>query len=122
MDRLTPKHGWENASYDSWEICGLDSVCNRDCHEPKPCQIPKMLRRLAAYENTGMSPEEIDGLKFDASQYEEAVSEIRRMNNEKDALKIYLNRLKEIFVLLQSGKCAAALLKTTQLLTDIQTD
>lgn len=58
-ERLTPEHGWMNASYDTWEICGLDSVCKRDCWKPEPCKIPKMLYRLAEYESAGLSPAEI---------------------------------------------------------------
>lgn len=57
--RLTPEHGWKNACYDTWEICGLDSVCKRDCREPIPCKIPQMLYRLAEFEETELSPEEI---------------------------------------------------------------
>lgn len=62
IERLTPEHGWNNASYDPWEICGLDSVCERDCHEPEFCAIPKMLRRLAEYEDIGLTPEQIKKL------------------------------------------------------------
>lgn len=62
-ERLTPVHGWMNASYDTWELCGLDHVCKRDCWEPAPCKIPKMLYRLAEYESTGLSPSEIEALK-----------------------------------------------------------
>lgn len=62
MERLTPKHGWTNASYDTWELCGLDSVCERDCWKPEPCKIPKMLYRLAEYEDLELTPSEIKSL------------------------------------------------------------
>ncbi len=25
--------------FDTWELCGLDDVCKRDCREPTPCKI-----------------------------------------------------------------------------------
>lgn len=62
FERLTPEHGWKDASYDTWEICGLDHACKRDCWKPIRCEIPKMLYRLAAYEDSGLSPEEVQEL------------------------------------------------------------
>ncbi|MFA5675420.1 MAG: hypothetical protein WDA65_02760 [Christensenellales bacterium] len=37
----------------------MDHTCKRSCREPEPCLIPKMLYRLAAYEDTGLEPEEV---------------------------------------------------------------
>jgi hypothetical protein len=68
VDRLTPSHGWNNACYDTWELCGLDNVCKRDCWKPTPCKIPSMLRRLAAYEDTGLSPADIADLHNELCQ------------------------------------------------------
>lgn len=57
MERLTPKM---NCCYDAWELCGLDSVCTRDC---KGCKIPRIVIKLSQMEdyeekikkNTGLS-------------------------------------------------------------------
>lgn len=37
--------------FDTWELCGLDNVCKRDCREPEPCKIPQIIRRLAELED-----------------------------------------------------------------------
>lgn len=37
--------------FDTWELCGLDDVCKRDCIKPEPCKIPQMIRRLAELED-----------------------------------------------------------------------
>ena len=58
MERLT-QEGSTKCSMDPWDWCGLDRDCKRDCFEPTPCPIPIMARRLAEYEDTGMTPEEI---------------------------------------------------------------
>lgn len=58
MDRLTDTNT-NKVCFDTWELCGLDNVCKRDCWKPAPCKLPKMIRRLAAYEDTGLTPEEV---------------------------------------------------------------
>lgn len=55
MERLTDKDTLRVA-FDPWELCGLDNVCQRSC---KGCKIPKMIRRLAAYEDAAQSPDEL---------------------------------------------------------------
>lgn len=50
MDRLTDKDT-NKVCFDTWELCGLDYVCKRDCHKPTPCKIPKIIRRLADLED-----------------------------------------------------------------------
>ena len=37
--------------FDTWELCGLDDVCKRDCRKPEPCKIPQMILRLAKLED-----------------------------------------------------------------------
>ena len=37
--------------FDTWELCGLDDVCKRDCRKPEPCKIPQMIQRLAKLED-----------------------------------------------------------------------
>lgn len=37
--------------FDTWELCGLDNVCKRDCREPEPCKIPQIIHRLAELED-----------------------------------------------------------------------
>lgn len=60
MERLTDK-AWRN--FDPWECCGQDNFCKRGCHEPggcnNGCKVPKLYARLAKYEDTGKTPEEI---------------------------------------------------------------
>ncbi len=63
MERLTEKY-WRNL--DPWECCGQDYYCKRDCHEEggctKGCIVPKTYNRLAKYEDTGLTPEEVSEL------------------------------------------------------------
>lgn len=60
MKRLTKKN-WQNL--DPWETCGQDNYCKRGCHEQggctKGCIVPRIYARLAAYEDSGLEPEEI---------------------------------------------------------------
>lgn len=61
MERLTNK-AWQN--FDPWECCGQDHYCQRGCHDPggctKGCIVPRLYARLGAYEDTDLTPEEID--------------------------------------------------------------
>ena len=65
MERLTKKN-WRNL--DPWETCGQDNYCKRGCHEQggctKGCIVPRIYGRLAAYEDTGLEPEEIYEVRF----------------------------------------------------------
>ena len=60
MERLTNK-AWQN--FDPWECCGQDKYCQRGCHDPggctKGCIVPQLYARLGAYEDTGLTPEEV---------------------------------------------------------------
>lgn len=60
MERLTNK-AWRN--FDPWECCGQDKYCQRGCHDPggctKGCIVPRLYARLGAYEDTGLTPEEV---------------------------------------------------------------
>ncbi len=58
MDRLTYER-LTKACNDPWDYCGLDKVCKRDCFKPEPCKMPKMIHRLAEYEDTGLTPDEV---------------------------------------------------------------
>ena len=55
MDRLTSPY-LTKACNDPWDYCGLDKYCKRGC---VGCRLPKMIRRLAEYEDTGLTPKEI---------------------------------------------------------------
>ena len=61
MERLTNK-AWRN--FDPWECCGQDKYCQRGCHDPggctKGCIVPQLYARTGAYEDTDLTPEEID--------------------------------------------------------------
>lgn len=48
--RLTDKD-ITKVCFDTWELCGLDNVCKRDCREPEPCKIPQIIHRLAELED-----------------------------------------------------------------------
>ena len=60
MERLTDPC-WKNL--DPWECCGQDYYCKRGCHDKGGCTngciVPKLYARLAAYEDIGMTPEEV---------------------------------------------------------------
>ena len=60
MERLTDPC-WKNL--DPWECCGQDYYCKRGCHDKGGCTngciVPKLYARLAAYEDTGLTPEEV---------------------------------------------------------------
>lgn len=64
MDRLT-ENNWQNL--DPWECCGQDRYCRKENYAPGGCNngcvIPKLYSRLAAYEDTGITPEEVMQLK-----------------------------------------------------------
>ncbi len=61
MERLT-RESWRND--DPWELCGLDNDCKRGCvNAGKWCEVAIKLRRLAKYEDSGFSPEEIEQLR-----------------------------------------------------------
>lgn len=64
MDRLT-ENNWQNL--DPWECCGKDKYCQKGNYEPGGCNngclVPKLYSRLAAYEDTGFTPDEIIKLK-----------------------------------------------------------
>ena len=60
MERLTIRN-WRNL--DPWEMCGQDNYCKRGCHDQggctKGCIVPRIYGRLAAYEDSGMEPQDI---------------------------------------------------------------
>lgn len=60
MERLTSKY-WRNL--DPWEMCGQDNYCKRGCHDQGGCTngciVPRIYARLAAYEDTGLEPEDM---------------------------------------------------------------
>lgn len=55
MNRLT-NSDLISASYSPWELCSLDKDCLRSCEE---CNIVEMYKKLAAYEDIGLKPEEL---------------------------------------------------------------
>lgn len=66
MKRLT-ETSWRNM--DPWECCGQDNHCARGCHEEggctKGCAVPQIYSKLAGYEDTELTPEEIIKLQAD---------------------------------------------------------
>ena len=85
MERLTNK-AWRN--FDPWECCGQDKYCQRGCHDPggctKGCIVPQLYARVGAYEDTELTPEEID-------MDHEAAEQLRRLCRDCD-----LDRLEEL--------------------------
>ena len=55
MNRLT-NSDLISVSYSPWGLCGLDKDCLRSCEE---CNIMEMYKKLAAYEDIGLKPEEL---------------------------------------------------------------
>ena len=62
MDERLAPCDMDSVAYDTWELCGLDHVCKRDCRKPTPCKIPTMVRKLFEYEKLG-TVEELAALK-----------------------------------------------------------
>lgn len=64
MKRLTKKH---RAGLEPWKTCGQDMYCERGCYNRGGCRngciVPKLYNRLAAYEDTGLLPFEIEEMK-----------------------------------------------------------
>lgn len=85
MERLTNK-AWRN--FDPWECCGQDEYCQRGCHDPggctKGCIVPQLYARLGDYEDTELTPEEID-------MDHEAAEQLRHLCRNYD-----LDRLEEL--------------------------
>ena len=77
MERLTNK-AWRN--FDPWECCGQDKYCQRGCHDPggctKGCIAPRLYARLGAYEDTGLTPQEVLSMKFEWCAMMDALNSI----------------------------------------------
>lgn len=93
MERLTNKD-WQN--FDPWECCGQDKYCQRGCHDPggctKGCIVPRLYARLGDYEDTELTPEEID-------MNHEAAEQLRHLCRNYD-----LDRLEELAKVDKDGR------------------
>lgn len=83
MERLTDPC-WKNL--DPWECCGQDYYCKRGCHDKGGCTngciVPKLYARLAAYEDTGLSPEKGSWMKeVVEAAFDNDTSRIERAHN-----------------------------------------
>lgn len=83
MERLTDPC-WKNL--DPWECCGQDYYCKRGCHDKGGCTngciVPKLYARLAAYEDTGLSPEKVSWMKeVVEAAFDNDTSRIERAHN-----------------------------------------
>ena len=87
MERLTDPC-WKNL--DPWECCGQDYYCKRGCHDKGGCTngciVPKLYARLAAYEDIGMTQEEIKA----------PFTEDTMINLAAQALGVEADRLREL--------------------------
>lgn len=77
MERLTDTF---YGNLDPWECCGQDYYCQRGCHDEGGCRngciVPKLYYRLAAYEDTGLTPEEVEALKADNDRLHRLIDEL----------------------------------------------
>ena len=48
--RLTRKN-WNTASWDPWELCGMDNHCNKNLTDCKDCPVIAIYKKLAKYED-----------------------------------------------------------------------
>lgn len=62
MERLTNK-SLTHACNDPWDYCGMDSVCTKDCFKPTPCNLPKIIHRLAEIEDILGDSYDLDKLR-----------------------------------------------------------
>ena len=62
LERLTNKI-LTKARNDPWDYCGLDSFCTRDCFKPTPCELPKVIDRLAEIEDILGDDYDLDHLR-----------------------------------------------------------
>ena len=96
MERLTDPC-WKNL--DPWECCGQDYYCKRGCHDKGGCTngciVPKLYARLAAYEDIGMTPEEIKA----------PFTEDTMINLAAQALGVETSRLRELAEADKDGRC-----------------
>ena len=96
MERLTDPC-WKNL--DPWECCGQDYYCKRGCHDKGGCTngciVPKLYARLAAYEDIGMTPEEIKA----------PFTEDTMINLAAQALGVESSRLRELTEDDKDGRC-----------------
>lgn len=93
MNRLT-ETAWRNL--DPWECCGQDHFCTRGCHDDggciKGCIVPKLYARLAAYEDTGLTPGDVKDLQAlckenGLAKYVDLIVEAKRqmsISNDRD--------------------------------------
>lgn len=103
MERLTPNN-LKRVCYDTWELCGLDDVCKRDCHKPVTCKIPNIIYRLAKYEDTGLTPEEITKIFDDYRDTNlSQAQELYDLEQERDTLKNALELACDAFDYTPSG-------------------
>lgn len=77
MKRLTKAH---------YNGKGYYMTCSEDCNSPADCidcaALDNLVGRLAAYEDTGLTPEEIDGLP---ALWAERMKEVSELQEAKDA-------------------------------------
>lgn len=87
--------------FDTWELCGLDGVCKRDCREPEPCKIPQMILRLAKLEDKieNGTLVEIPCIRYETTRQcwqviHESMGVIETVNcGSKESAELYLRRL-----------------------------
>lgn len=112
MERLTIK-SWRNL--DPWETCGQDNYCKRGCHEQggcaKGCIVPRIYARLAAYEDTGLEPQDI----ISAVDMGKIACALHELNAYKDIGSI--EHLRELIQAEQDGRLVVMPSKTVWELT-----
>jgi hypothetical protein len=83
MDRLT--HTWKKGKDTFCAIADCEDKCQNQgvpsCHCSPMMQVRN---RLAAYEDTGLTPEEITNLHYDHQEFRRYVAENARLRAERD--------------------------------------
>ena len=81
VERLTNKV-LTKARNDPWDYCGLDSFCTRDCFKPTPCELPKVIDRLAEIENILGDDYDLDRLRelVEADRNQEFQRQLKRFD------------------------------------------
>lgn len=83
MDRLTIKIPYENDNYTLMKLCsfrngeiynidGCEDRCEQHANSGEDCtncDVQIAFNRLAAYEDTGLTPEEINAMKIELSRF-----------------------------------------------------
>lgn len=78
MERLTNRNQYGRAYF---KQCFEEPCCGYGCKDADCLYIDRVCEQLAAYEDTGLSPEEVERMKH---EYFDFVVEVERLRKELD--------------------------------------